>query len=46
MVKQLNIAMDDWEFKKVKRIKELSGASSWKTWILDLIKISEMENKK
>jgi hypothetical protein len=44
MVKTINVSFEDKEFTKIRKAKELSNSSSWREWILLLIKRSEEEN--
>ena len=44
-MKELRLSFEDKEFKKIKKVKDLSG-DNWKNFILNLIKYSEMENKR
>ena len=45
MVKQLNIPMDDIVFTKIKKARELSSATNWASWLLELIEMSRRENE-
>lgn len=45
-MRSIHLQYEDQEFKRVKKVRDLSTASSWEKWVLELIEKNRVNNGK